>query len=88
MEGGIPWPGCCREGHKNILEQRLTEDNWGGLLATLCVRTLKARCVEVLQGSRDMEIPPASERPAVARSDDVRGPVRDGVRLDGKWKHQ
>jgi hypothetical protein len=43
--------------------------------------------VEVLQGSRDMENPSASERPAADRSDDVRGPVRNDIGLDGKWKH-
>ena len=43
--------------------------------------------VEVLQGGRDVENPSASERP-VARSDDVRDPVRNDIRLDGEWEHQ
>jgi len=44
-----------------------------------------ARCVyvEVLQGGCDMENPPASECPAPGRSDNVREPVRNGVKLDG-----
>jgi hypothetical protein len=35
-----------------------------------------------------MENPPASERPAADRSDDVRDSVRNGIRLDGERKHQ
>ena len=35
-----------------------------------------------------MENPPTSECPTTTRSDDVRDSVRDGIRLDGKWKHQ
>ena len=45
-------------------------------------------CTEVLQGGCDMEHPPASEHPAPGRSDNVREPVRNGVRLDGERKHQ
>jgi len=35
-----------------------------------------------------MEIPSPSERPATHRSNNVRGLVRDDIRLDGEWKHQ
>ena len=35
-----------------------------------------------------MEIPPASEHPAADRSDDVRGPFRNDIGLDGERKHQ
>jgi len=35
-----------------------------------------------------MEIPSPSERPAINRGNNVRGPVRDDIRLDGEWKHQ
>jgi len=35
-----------------------------------------------------MEIPSTSERPAANRSNDVRDPVCDDIRLDGEWKHQ
>ena len=35
-----------------------------------------------------MEDSPASKRATVNRSDDVRCSVRDGIGLDGKWKHQ
>jgi hypothetical protein len=45
-------------------------------------------CVEVLQGGRDVEIPPASEHPAADRRDDVRGPFRNDIGLDGEWEHQ
>ena len=44
--------------------------------------------VEVLQGGRDVENPSASERPVASRSDDVRDPVRNDIRLDGEWEHQ
>lgn len=43
---------------------------------------------EVLQGSCDVEIPPASQHLATARSNDDRDPIRDGISLDGKWKYQ
>ena len=35
-----------------------------------------------------MEDPPAPERPTADRSDGVREPVRNGIGLDGKRKHQ
>ena len=35
-----------------------------------------------------MENPPASKRPATDRSDDVQDPVRNDIRLDGKWEYQ
>jgi len=35
-----------------------------------------------------MENPPTSECPATDRSDDVQDSVRDGIKLDGEWKHQ
>ena len=44
--------------------------------------------IEVLQGGCNVENPPASERPAAHRSDNVRGTVRDDIRLDDEWKHQ
>ena len=44
--------------------------------------------MEVLQGGCDVENPPASERLAAGRSDDVRGSVRNDIRLDDEWKHQ
>ena len=51
-------------------------------------RALIVPDVEVLQGGFDMEDPPASKCPATGRSDDVRDPVRNGIRLDGKRKHK
>ena len=51
-------------------------------------RTLTVSCVEVLQRGRDVEKPSTSECPAADRSNNVRNSVRDGVRLDGEWKHQ
>jgi len=44
--------------------------------------------VEVLQGIRDVESTPSSECVTVNGSDDVRGTVRDGVRMDAKRQHQ
>jgi len=35
-----------------------------------------------------MENPSASEYLAVDRSDDVREPLRNDIRLDAEWKHQ
>ena len=55
------------------------------LCASLCPNSAH---VEVLQGSCDVENPPASECPATDRSDDDRNPIHDGVGLDGKWKRQ
>ena len=46
------------------------------------------QCTEVLQGSCDLENPPASERSAPDWSNNGREPVCNGVRLDGEWKHQ
>jgi len=82
--------GRCRKGHEDILRQRLAENHWRELLVTLslCDRALILHYVEVLQGSRGVENPPASERPATDRSDDVRGSVRNDLRLDGERKHQ
>ena len=73
-----------------MLEQRLTEDGRREWLVglSLYVSTLTVPHVEVLQGSCDVEIPPASKCPAADRSDDVRGSVCDDIELDGEWKHQ
>ena len=78
------------EGHKNILKQRLTEDNWCRLLIMLFPRAcvLTTPHVVVLQGGRNVESPPASEYPAADRGYDVRGSVCDDIRLDGERKHQ
>ena len=35
-----------------------------------------------------MERSPSSERPAIVRGDDGQESVRDGLGLDGEWKHQ
>ena len=43
--------------------------------------------VEVLQGVRNMESSPPSERAAAAGSNDVGDTVRDGVGVDAKWQH-
>ena len=44
--------------------------------------------VEILQGGCDMENPAASEYSTSDRGNHDRNPVCDGLRLDGKWKHQ
>lgn len=38
--------------------------------------------VEVLQGARNMEGPPASQCPAADRRNNVQGPFRNGLRMD------
>ena len=43
---------------------------------------------EVLQGSCDMEIPSTPKRPTVDGCINVRGSVRDDIRVDGEWNHQ
>ena len=43
---------------------------------------------EILQGSCNVEDPPASERPAAYRGNDVREPVCDGIGMDDEWEHQ
>ena len=50
--------------------------------------TLTGPCIEVLQGSHNVEIPPASKRAAVDRCYDDRDPVRHDFRVDGEQKHQ
>jgi len=35
-----------------------------------------------------MESPSAPKRAAADRGDDDRGSVRNGIRVDGEWKHQ
>ena len=55
------------------------------LSACLCTDSAH---IEVLQGGRNLEDPPASERPTTDRSDDVRDSVHNGVRLDDERKHQ
>ena len=42
----------------------------------------------VLQRVRDVEGSSSSERIAAARSHNDREPVRNGVGVDGEWKHQ
>jgi len=49
---------------------------------------LTVPCAEVLQGGCNMENPPAFERPATDRSDNVRDSLRNGISLDGERKHQ
>lgn len=85
VEGGISQSGCRRKGHQDILKPRITEDDQRGLLAvpfwTYSVLTMMHH-IEVLQGSRDMEIPSTPKYPATCRCNDVRERVRDGIRLD------
>ena len=49
---------------------------------------LTVYCEEVRQRSHGVEGPLASEHHAAGGSDDVREQLSDGVRLDGKQKHQ
>ena len=89
MEGGTLRSGRRSEGHKDILRQRFTEDNRCEFLAMFPLRVYAPTVprAEVLQGGYDVEGPPAPEYPAANRCDDVRGPVRDDIGLDGERKH-
>ena len=56
----------------------------------LCFRIVvfindRPRLVEVLQGGCGLEDPPPPKCTSTARCDDVRGPARDGVGVDGEW---
>ena len=53
----------------------------------LPVDTLTIIRVEVLQGVRNMESSPPSERVAVARGDNVRDTARNGVGVDAKRQY-
>ena len=59
-----------------------------GCVLFLCVDALTKPRVEVLQGGCDMEKPSASKHATADRSDDGRESVRNGIRVDGTWKHQ
>ena len=53
-----------------------------------CVDVLTRPYIEVLQRGRDVEIPPASKRTIPSGSDDDRGSVRNGIRVDGEWEYK
>jgi len=89
VEGGIFRSGCCGEGSEDVLDQQLEADNQRGFLVVLPFHVCSPIClVAVLQGDRDMESPSAPKRAAVDRGDNVRGSVRNGIRVDGERKHQ
>jgi hypothetical protein len=44
--------------------------------------------VAILQRGCNVENPPTPKHPIADRSDDVRDPFRDGIRLDGGREHQ
>jgi len=44
--------------------------------------------VEILQGGRNMENPSPPECAATPGSYNGRLPIRNGIRVDGKWEHQ
>jgi hypothetical protein len=46
------------------------------------------RFPDVLQGGRNMEDPSSSKCVTTVGGDDDRGPVRDGIGVDGQWEHQ
>ena len=66
----------------------LTEDNWRGSYYLFTVNALIKPRTEVLQGGRDVEIASTPERATTDRSNHDRDPLRDGIRVDGEWKHQ
>ena len=51
------------------------------------VDILTANRAEVLQGVRDVENSPSSERVTAARSCNVGNSVRDGIGVDAQWEH-
>jgi hypothetical protein len=53
-----------------------------------CINKLTTPHTEILQAGCDMELPSSSECIAAVGRDDVRGYVRDGVRVDGKWQRR
>ena len=66
----------------------LTEDNWRGSYYLFTVNALIKPRTEVLQGGRDVEIASTPERATTDRSNHDRDPLRDGIRVDGRQKHQ
>ena len=48
----------------------------------------KVLLVDLLQGSCSVEIPSTPQYPTAIRNIDVGKSVRNGVKVDGKWKHQ
>ena len=52
------------------------------------INEITASRTEILQGGRDVEDAPSSERVAARRCDNDKKTVREGVRVDGEWKHQ
>ena len=48
---------------------------------------LTVACIEVLQGGYDMESPSPPECTPAVGSHDIRDPVCDGIRVDGKWEY-
>ena len=59
-----------------------------GCCAVFHVGELTLACVEVLQGSHDVENAAPSERAATIGSDDDRLQICDDVEVDGKWEYQ
>ena len=56
--------------------------------AVLRVGELTLACVEVLQGSHDVERATPPERAATIGSDDNQKQVCYDIKVDGKWEHQ
>jgi len=90
MEARISGAGGRGKGIEDICQQRLAKDysREPPVMLPISVQMLTVTHVEVLQGVRDMEGSPSSERVAAARSDNDRESVRDGLGVDAKWQHQ
>ena len=52
------------------------------------IDALTKPCTEVLQGGCDVENPSTSKCAATHWGDDDRDSIRNGIRVDGKWKHE
>ena len=92
MEGRISWTRGCSQSAEGVCYQRLAEDYPSESPVVLSIPefigTLIVTRAEVLQGVRDVEDSSSSECATTARGHNDRDPVRDGVRMDDKWKHQ
>ena len=61
--------------------------NVGNTQPFVLVKKLITLYAAVLQGGRDMEHTPPSERVAIGRRDDGRKTFRDGLGVDAQWKY-
>ena len=91
VEGGMLRSGRRSKGHQAVFERRVAEGHQRRFKLKEFVSPslrLIILCVEILQGSCDVEIPSTPKHPATDRGGDVRNPFRNGIGMDGKRKYQ